>query len=136
MKADNAAAIMSGEKTFADFYVHGMNGDEFEKVFNSDMETNLEMARMHRTWVKSVLRMKTGKNAVVVNGKVILIMFRSIFFYPCRRDVAMVLFVQIDRWLWYYIRRSLFRPYFFMNLILLQPSTIKRATTDSMSHSQ
>ena len=71
MKADNAAAIVSGEKTLSDFYVHGMNPEEFEEMMSKDDQ--LESVQMHQTWVQNVLGIKPGKNAVVVNGKVCVV---------------------------------------------------------------
>ena len=69
MKADNAAALVSGDKTLSDFYVHGMNPEEFEEMMKS-LDDQLESVKLHQTWVQNVLGMKPGKNAVVVNGKV------------------------------------------------------------------
>lgn len=84
MKEGNAAEILSGEKKVSDFYVGGMDEERFEKVFHGTTETGLDQVGVHSVWVRTVLNLQPGQNAVISNGRVgyiVLILSFYLFYY-------------------------------------------------------
>ena len=62
---------MSGEKSFADFYVGGMDEKAFEEALKSDSDQITSYVKSHLEWSAGILKLKPGQTAVVANGKVI-----------------------------------------------------------------